>query len=135
MATSHHLPRTLKLFPKLLVSNANHIRTTKYSLLSFLPKALFFKVFQFPIPYFIFYFLLLNIHEVTISEAPFFFLGLIGAILVIHLIKEGLSERVRFTWSKKVNKSSCELYDPQQKDFVAAKAAALQLGSVVKIRV
>ena len=87
----------------------NFVRTTKYTLLSFLPKNLFEQFHRFANLYFLFIVLLnwvpkINAFGKEISMLPVIF------VLGVTAIKDLFEDRRRYISDKRVNNSSCRVY-------------------------
>ena len=87
----------------------NYVRTTKYTVLSFLPKNLFEQFHRFANLYFLFIVLLnwvpaINAFGKEISMMPVIF------VLGVTAIKDIFEDRRRYVSDKRVNNSSCRVY-------------------------
>ena len=87
----------------------NRVRTTKYTLLTFLPKNLFEQFHRFANLYFLFIVMLNFVPEINafgkeISMLPVIF------VLGVTAIKDAFEDRRRYVSDKRVNNSYCRIY-------------------------
>ena len=88
----------------------NFIRTTKYTVLTFLPKNLFEQFHRFANLYFLFIVLLnwvpaINAFGKEIAMLPVIF------VLGVTAIKDAFEDRRRYLSDKRVNNSTCRIYN------------------------
>ena len=87
----------------------NRVRTTKYTLLTFLPKNLFEQFHRFANLYFLFIVMLNFVPEINafgkeISMLPVIF------VLGVTAVKDVFEDRRRYRSDKRVNNSYCRIY-------------------------
>lgn len=87
----------------------NHIRTTKYTVLSFLPKNLFEQFHRFANCYFVFI-ILLNFIPAIEAIAPLISMIPVIMILLVQAIKDIIEDYGRYKSDKLVNNSKTEVF-------------------------
>ena len=87
----------------------NSIRTTKYTILSFLPKNLFEQFHRFANCYFVFIILLNFIPQIGALQ-PYLAMVPVIAILVIQAIKDLFEDYGRYRSDRAVNSSKAEVF-------------------------
>lgn len=87
----------------------NHIGTTKYTVLSFLPKNLFEQFHRFANCYFVFI-VLLNFIPAIEAIAPLLSMVPVIMILLVQAIKDIIEDYGRYKSDKLVNNSKTEVY-------------------------
>lgn len=109
----------------------NSISTTKYNLLTWIPKSL---LFQFTKAANI-YFLIISILTLF-SFSPKNFIS-VGAtfiiVLVFSLLKEGIEDFKRYNSDKIVNNKETFIYDYHSKSFKKSKWKDVKVGNIVKV--
>jgi phospholipid-translocating ATPase len=88
----------------------NHVRTTKYTMLSFLPKNLFEQFHRVANLYFLFIVLLnwfpaINAFGKEIAMIP------VAFVLGVTAIKDAFEDRRRHNSDKRINNSTCRVYN------------------------
>ncbi|XP_050679934.1 phospholipid-transporting ATPase VD [Leptidea sinapis] len=110
----------------------NVIRTTKYTLLSFLPKNLFEQFHRIANVYFIFIVLLnwvpaINAFGKEIAMLPVLF------VLTVTAIKDLFEDRRRHTSDKRINNSFCRVYKKSVERYVRMKWKEVRVGDLVHL--
>ncbi|XP_063530570.1 phospholipid-transporting ATPase VA isoform X2 [Cydia strobilella] len=110
----------------------NKIRTTKYTLLSFLPKNLFEQFHRVANVYFIFIVLLnwvpaLNAFGKEIAMCPVVF------VLTVTAIKDLFEDRRRHLSDKRINNSYCRVYKVNVDRYVRVKWRDVRVGDLVHL--
>uniref|UniRef100_A0AAQ6AFB0 Phospholipid-transporting ATPase n=2 Tax=Amphiprion ocellaris TaxID=80972 RepID=A0AAQ6AFB0_AMPOC len=120
------LSELLKLY------KGNKIRTTKYSLLSFLPKNLFEQLHRFANVYFIF---LAALNFVPVVEAFQPEISLIPIILVLSVtaVKDIWEDYCRFKVDHLINRLLCHVYCSTQKTYVDKCWMDVRVGDFVRL--
>ena len=111
---------------------SNRISTTKYTLLSFIPKNLFEQFHRFANLYFLFIVLLnwvpaINAFGKEISMIP------VILVLFVTALKDLFEDRRRYLSDKKVNNSTCRVYSPADGKFVKKFWKELRVGDIVHL--
>ncbi|XP_037086660.1 uncharacterized protein LOC119107338 [Pollicipes pollicipes] len=88
----------------------NYVRTTKYTLLSFLPKNLFEQFHRFANLYFLFIVLLNWVPEISAFGKEVAMLPLVF-VMGVTAIKDLFEDRRRYLSDRRVNTSTCRVYD------------------------
>ncbi|XP_039630996.1 probable phospholipid-transporting ATPase VB isoform X2 [Polypterus senegalus] len=112
--------------------DTNIIKTTKYTLLSFLPKNLFEQFHRFANIYFV-GLAALNFVPVLNAFQPGFSLIPICVILAITAIKDAWEDFRRYTADKEINNMSCLIYTSTLKDYVEKCWKDVRVGDFVKV--
>jgi len=100
----------LQQIKKLHASYAsNRIRTTKYTLLSFIPKNLFEQFHRFANCYFVFI-ILLNFVPAIEAVQPFLSMAPVIIILVVQAFKDSVEDYGRYKNDKEVNNLPTEVH-------------------------
>lgn len=89
---------------------SNRIKTTKYSLLTFLPKNLFEQFKRFANIYFLFIVILNWIPQINAFGKEIAMLPLLF-VLSITALKDGYEDYKRYKNDKKVNNRRCQIYN------------------------
>ena len=110
----------------------NRIRTTKYTLLSFIPRNLFEQFHRFANLYFLFIVLLnwvpaINAFGKEISMIP------VILVLIVTAVKDLFEDRRRYSSDKKVNNSSCRVYSTAESQFVKRLWKEVRVGDIVHL--
>jgi len=108
----------------------NHVRTTKYTALSFIPKNLFEQFHRFANLYFLFIVLLnwvpaINAFGKEISMLP------VIIVLIVTGIKDLYEDRRRYKSDRRVNYSTCKVYQPGEGKYVKCLWKELRVGDMV----
>ncbi|CAL4122701.1 unnamed protein product [Meganyctiphanes norvegica] len=113
---------------------SNRICTTKYTLLSFLPKNLFEQFHRFANLYFLFIVLLNFVPAVEAFGKEISMLPLIF-VLGITAIKDLFEDRRRYNSDKKVNNAHCRVYSSEQRRYVKCLRKDIRVGDIVHLSV
>lgn len=110
----------------------NQIRTTKYTLLSFLPKNLFEQFHRIANLYFIFIVLLnwvpaVNAFGKEVAMVPVLF------VLGVTAIKDLFEDRRRHNSDKRINNSYCRVYKKSSDQYVLVKWRDVRVGDLVHL--
>ncbi|CAF1036322.1 unnamed protein product [Rotaria sordida] len=111
----------------------NHIKTTRYNILTFLPKNLFEQFHRVANVYFA---ILIGLNWVPIINAISKVVAFIPltVILTITAIKDLVEDLKRWRSDVKINKQIAEVYDKTSKRFIECKWEDLSVGSIVRVR-
>ncbi|XP_064422995.1 phospholipid-transporting ATPase VB [Latimeria chalumnae] len=112
--------------------SGNGIRTTKYTLLSFLPKNLFEQFHRFANLYFLFLVLLNWFPQVEVFHREITMLPLVVVLATIG-IKDGVEDYKRYQVDKQENTAITQVYDCKQKEFAEKCWKDVQVGDFVKL--
>ncbi len=115
---------------KLKKHKSNSISTTKYSLITFLPKALLFQFMRLANVYFLIIAIIQCIPSIS-PLSPSTAIAPISFVLSVSLIREGLEDFARYTYDKKTNNEKVKVY--RDGGWTETFAADLQIGEVVFI--
>lgn len=110
----------------------NSICTTKYTLLSFLPKNLFEQFHRFANLYFLFIVLLNFVPAVNAFGKEVAMLPLIF-VLGITAIKDAFEDRRRFLSDRRVNNATCRVYTRDQDRYVKRLWRDVRVGDVIHL--
>jgi len=110
----------------------NKIKTTKYTLLSFLPKNLFEQFHRFANVYFLFIVILNWIPAVNAFGKEIAMLPLIF-VLAVTAIKDLIEDRQRYSSDKIVNNRIAAVYDSDTEKFPDKKWSNIEVGDIVKL--
>ena len=110
----------------------NRIRTTKYTVLAFLPRNLFEQFHRFANLYFLFIVLLNWVPQVNafgkeISMLP------IMIIMLVTALKDLFEDRKRYLSDKKVNNSSCRVFNHLEEKWESKSWKELKVGDLVHL--
>nr|XP_033498683.1 probable phospholipid-transporting ATPase VD isoform X2 [Epinephelus lanceolatus] len=110
----------------------NKIQTTKYSLLSFLPKNLFEQLHRFANVYFIF---LAALNFVPVVEAfqPEIALTPIILVLTVTAVKDIWEDYRRFKSDHSINRLLCHVYSSKQKTYIDQCWKDVRVGDFVRL--
>lgn len=103
---NEHLMQTKKLHETYA---SNKIRTTKYTLLSFIPKNLFEQFHRFANCYFVFI-ILLNFVPAIEAVQPFLSMAPVILILLVQAFKDSIEDYGRYKNDNEINSSPAEVY-------------------------
>ncbi|XP_078368991.1 phospholipid-transporting ATPase VD-like [Oculina patagonica] len=114
-------------------NRTNAIKTTKYSLLSFIPKNLFEQFHRFANIYFLAIVILNLIPEINafgkyIAMAPLIF------VLSVTAIKDLFEDRRRYKSDKSVNNSICHVFNREVEEYQPIAWKKVTVGVFVKLR-
>ncbi|CAF3414041.1 unnamed protein product [Rotaria socialis] len=111
----------------------NRIKTTRYNLITFLPKNLFEQFHRIANIYFA---ILIGLNWIpiinTISRNVTFIP--LTVILTITAVKDLVEDLKRWRSDSKINKQTTEAYDKASKSFIECKWEDLNVGHVVRVR-
>ncbi|XP_060800591.1 phospholipid-transporting ATPase VA [Amyelois transitella] len=110
----------------------NQIRTTKYTLLSFLPKNLFEQFHRIANVYFIFIVLLNWVPQISafgkeIAMMPVLF------VLTVTAIKDLFEDRRRHLSDKRINNSFCRVYKKSTERYMKVKWRDVRVGDIIHL--
>uniref|UniRef100_A0A672Q371 Phospholipid-transporting ATPase n=1 Tax=Sinocyclocheilus grahami TaxID=75366 RepID=A0A672Q371_SINGR len=111
----------------------NKIKTTKYTLLSFLPKNLFEQFHRFANVYFVFI-ALLNFVPVVNAFQPELALAPVVFILSVTAIKDLWEDYRRHRSDKEINHMDCLVYSRSEKQYVEKYWKELRVGDFIRLR-
>ncbi|XP_077054537.1 phospholipid-transporting ATPase VA [Siphateles boraxobius] len=111
----------------------NKIKTTKYTLLSFLPKNLFEQFHRFANVYFVFI-ALLNFVPVVNAFQPELALAPVVFILSVTAIKDLWEDYRRHRSDKEINHMDCLVYCRSEKRYVEKYWKELRVGDFIRLR-
>ncbi|XP_030646946.1 probable phospholipid-transporting ATPase VA [Chanos chanos] len=111
----------------------NKIKTTKYTLLSFLPKNLFEQFHRFANVYFVFI-ALLNFVPVVNAFQPELALAPVVFILSVTAIKDLWEDYRRHRSDKEINHMDCLVYSRTERRYVEKYWKELRVGDFVRLR-
>ncbi|XP_064412976.1 phospholipid-transporting ATPase VA [Latimeria chalumnae] len=114
-------------------SAGNHIKTTKYTLLSYLPKNLFEQFHRFANVYFVFIALLnfvpaVNAFQPELALAPVLF------ILAVTAIKDLWEDYRRHRSDQEINHMDCLVYCRNEKKYVERYWKEVHVGDFIRLR-
>ncbi|KAM4574191.1 phospholipid-transporting ATPase VA isoform 2-T2 [Fundulus diaphanus] len=112
---------------------SNKIKTTKYTLLSFLPKNLFEQFHRFANVYFVFI-ALLNFVPVVNAFQPELALAPVVFILSVTAIKDLWEDYRRHRSDKEINHMDCLVYSSEDKRYVERYWKEVRVGDFVRLR-
>ncbi|XP_072118834.1 phospholipid-transporting ATPase VA isoform X1 [Mobula birostris] len=111
----------------------NRLKTTKYSLLSFLPKNLFEQFHRFANVYFVFI-ALLNFVPVVGAFQPELALAPVVFILSVTAFKDLWEDYRRYRSDQEINHMDCLIYCRNEKKYVEKYWKEVQVGDFVRLR-
>ncbi|KAL7397796.1 hypothetical protein ABVT39_028093 [Epinephelus coioides] len=111
----------------------NKIKTTKYTVLSFLPKNLFEQFHRFANVYFVFI-ALLNFVPVVNAFQPELALAPVVFILSVTAIKDLWEDYRRHRSDKEINHMDCLVYSRAERRYVEKYWKELRVGDFIKLR-
>ena len=115
---------------------ANTIRTGRYSLLSFIPKALFGQFRRLANMYFLFISMLMLIGSYTsLFDSPLLpwsTLGPLVIVLILTMTKEGLEDIKRHISDRQINNSPCHVMD-ESGTFIETQWRDVKVGDILKV--
>ncbi|EDO40789.1 predicted protein [Nematostella vectensis] len=110
----------------------NKIKTTKYTIWSFIPKNLFEQFHRFANIYFLFIVGLnwvpaINAFGKEIAMLPLIF------VLAVTAVKDLFEDRRRYNSDKKVNNTICQVYSSASASYIATKWKDVVVGDIIKL--
>ncbi|XP_051882476.1 phospholipid-transporting ATPase VA [Pristis pectinata] len=111
----------------------NRLKTTKYSLLSFLPKNLFEQFHRFANVYFVFI-ALLNFVPIVGAFQPELALAPVVFILAVTAFKDLWEDYRRYRSDQEINHMDCLIYCRNEKKYVEKYWKEVQVGDFVRLR-
>ncbi|XP_067889384.1 phospholipid-transporting ATPase VA isoform X2 [Heterodontus francisci] len=111
----------------------NRLKTTKYTLLSFLPKNLFEQFHRFANVYFVFI-VLLNFVPVVGAFQPELALVPVIFILTVTALKDLWEDYRRYRSDQEINHMDCLIYCRNEKKYVEKYWKEVQVGDFVRLR-
>ncbi|KAK5856963.1 hypothetical protein PBY51_010237 [Eleginops maclovinus] len=130
VVTSFTVDEELSLLLK--TYNGNKIRTSKYSLLSFLPKNLFEQLHRVANVYFIF---LAALNFVPVVEAFQPEIAVVPIILVLSVtaVKDMWEDYHRYKSDHSINRLPCHVYSSKQKAYIEQRWQDVRVGDFVRL--
>ncbi|XP_053318224.1 phospholipid-transporting ATPase VB [Spea bombifrons] len=110
----------------------NKIRTTKYTVLSFLPKNLFGQFYRSANLYFLFLAILNWMPQIEVFHKEITMVPLVIVLLVIA-VKDGVEDYRRYCFDKKVNLTKTQVYEKNDHSYVEKCWKDVRVGDFVKI--
>uniref|UniRef100_A0A3B4A7J0 Phospholipid-transporting ATPase n=1 Tax=Periophthalmus magnuspinnatus TaxID=409849 RepID=A0A3B4A7J0_9GOBI len=110
----------------------NRIRTTKYTLLSFIPKNLFEQLHRVANIYFIFL-AVLNFVPVVEAFNPEIALVPIILVLLVTALKDIWEDQRRFRSDREVNRLKCSVYSSKERDYIDCCWKDVHVGDFVRL--
>jgi phospholipid-transporting ATPase len=108
----------------------NSIDTKKYSLMTFLPKALLFQFMRLANTYFLIIAILQSIPAIS-PLSPLTAVAPIAFVLFVSIIREGMEDLARYKYDKAMNEEQVTVYKDGQ--FVEIPSGELSIGEVIII--
>ncbi|XP_043548211.1 phospholipid-transporting ATPase VA [Chiloscyllium plagiosum] len=112
---------------------SNRLKTTKYTLLSFLPKNLFEQFHRFANVYFVFI-ALLNFVPIVGAFQPELALTPVVFILAVTALKDLWEDYRRYRSDQEINHMDCLVYCRNEKKYVEKYWKEVQVGDFVRLR-
>ncbi|XP_041054592.1 phospholipid-transporting ATPase VA [Carcharodon carcharias] len=112
---------------------SNRLKTTKYTLLSFLPKNLFEQFHRFANVYFVFI-ALLNFVPIVGAFQPELALAPVVFILAVTALKDLWEDYRRYRSDQEINHMDCLVYCRDEKKYVEKYWKEVQVGDFVRLR-
>ncbi|XP_041079206.1 phospholipid-transporting ATPase VB-like isoform X1 [Polyodon spathula] len=110
----------------------NKIRTTKYTLLNFLPKNLLEQFYRLANLYFLFLVILNWFPQMEVFHREITMLPLV-IVLTVIAVKDGLEDYRRYSFDRKVNNARTRAFDWKHKDYVERCWKDVRVGDFVKV--
>lgn len=110
----------------------NQIRTTKYTILSFLPKNLFEQFHRFANCYFVFI-ILLNFVPAIGAIQPFVSMVPVIVIILVQALKDIIEDYGRYKSDGLVNNSKAEVYKRSDDKYHSTKWKNVKVGDIVRL--
>uniref|UniRef100_A0A5F8GTZ8 Phospholipid-transporting ATPase n=1 Tax=Monodelphis domestica TaxID=13616 RepID=A0A5F8GTZ8_MONDO len=111
----------------------NQIKTTKYTLLSFLPKNIFEQLHRFANLYFV-AIAVLNFFPVVNAFQPAVGLIPICIIMVVTALKDAWEDLRRYKSDKIINNQHCFIYNRKEQDYVQKHWKDVRVGDFVQLQ-
>ena len=108
----------------------NSISTTKYNIITFLPKALLFQFFRLANVYFLVIAILQTIPEIS-PLSPLTAIVPIVFVLSISVIREGIEDYARYTYNKLSNNEVVRVH--RNGEWIESVSETLQVGEVIAV--
>ncbi|NXX18954.1 AT10A ATPase, partial [Podargus strigoides] len=133
LVRSNLLPEAEAEKSKRTVLASNRLKTTKYTVLSFLPKNLFEQFHRLANVYFVFIALLnfvpaVNAFQPELALAPVLF------ILAVTAIKDLWEDYSRYRSDKEINHMECLVYSRNEKKYISRYWKEVKVGDFVQLR-
>ena len=109
----------------------NRISTTKYNIITFLPKALMYQFIRLANVYFVFIAVIQSIPVISPLGAATAIAPII-IVLGISLIREGVEDYHRYKLDKEQNSDEIEVY--RDNKWVKVKSGELQIGEIIEVK-
>ncbi|XP_073211993.1 phospholipid-transporting ATPase VB isoform X7 [Lepidochelys kempii] len=113
--------------------SGNGIQTTKYTLLSFLPRNLFEQFHRLANLYFFFLVILNWFPQVEVFHREITMLPL-GVVLLVIMVKDGTEDCRRYRFDKAINSSKTKAYDEKESDYVEKCWKDVRVGDFVQLQ-
>ncbi|MEE6478771.1 hypothetical protein FKM82_011992 [Ascaphus truei] len=110
----------------------NKIKTTKYSLLSFLPQNLFEQFYRSANLYFLFLAILNWMPQVEVFHKEITMVPL-AVVLFIIAVKDGVEDYKRYCFDRKINFSQTKIYHKSDEEYVEKCWKDVRVGDFVKL--
>ncbi|KAG8439091.1 hypothetical protein GDO86_005340 [Hymenochirus boettgeri] len=110
----------------------NKIRTTKYTLLSFLPKNLLEQFYRSANIYFVFLAVLNWIPLIEVFHKEITMVPLV-IVLVVIALKDGIEDYKRYCFDRQINFTKTNIYSKHHKDFVEKCWKDVRVGDFIKL--
>ncbi|XP_038651908.1 probable phospholipid-transporting ATPase VB isoform X1 [Scyliorhinus canicula] len=111
---------------------SNKIRTTKYTLINFLPKNIFEQFYRFANIYFLFLALLNWFPSIGVFHKEITMLPLI-IVMSITAIKDGVEDYKRYRFDKKKNQARTQVYDWKESQYIEKCWKDVRVGDFVRL--
>ncbi|XP_027697849.1 probable phospholipid-transporting ATPase VB isoform X2 [Vombatus ursinus] len=111
----------------------NQIKTTKYTLLCFLPKNIFEQLYRFANLYFV-AIAALNFVPVVNAFQPAFGLVPIGIILVVTALKDAWEDLRRYKSDRIINNQDCFIYSRKEQGYMQKHWKDVRVGDFVQLQ-
>ena len=111
----------------------NTITTTKYNVITFLPKALFYQFMRLANVYFLFT-AILNCIKIISPLASGIALVPIIFVLCVSLVRELIEDIYRAKLDRKQNNEITEVYDNSTQSFKKIQTGKLEVGEIVRVK-
>ncbi|XP_030428907.1 probable phospholipid-transporting ATPase VB isoform X2 [Gopherus evgoodei] len=113
--------------------SGNGIQTTKYTLLSFLPRNLFEQFHRLANLYFFFLVILNWFPQVEVFHRNITMLPL-GMVLLVIMVKDGTEDCRRYRFDKAINSSKTKAYDEKESDYIEKCWKDVRVGDFVQLQ-
>jgi phospholipid-transporting ATPase len=117
MANNHHL--------------TNRVSTTKYNILTFLPKALLFQFFRLANIYFLVIAIIQSIRIIS-PLSPSTAIAPLGFVLSVSLIREAIEDYMRYKFDKSLNSEVVTVF--RNKSWEESRSDTLHIGEIVMVK-